>query len=131
MPEKLEHSHCFRCPYTIDFCSSAIMVQNKGLIFKKVPTGWPVVGEHIVVEVRHFDLNAPAPDGGISTKNLYCSFDPYQRGRMREAHVKSYMPAYELGKPLTNWSVGRVLKSACDRYKEGDLVVSGFIGLEE
>ena len=107
------------------------MVQNKGLVFKQIPNGWPVIGQDIAVEARDFDLNAPLPKGGITTQNFYCSFDPYQRGRLRDAAIKSYTPAYPLGSVLTNFSIARVLKSACDRFKEGDVIVSGELGLEE
>ena len=53
------------------------------------------------------------------------------RGRLRPADVPSYTPPYEIGSPLTNWSVARVLKSGSDRFKEGDVIVSAAIGLEE
>lgn len=47
------------------------MVQNKGVIFKQLPTGWPVEGKDLVVEVRDFDLDAEPPQDGITTKNYY------------------------------------------------------------
>ena len=43
---------------------------------------------------------------------------------MRPASVKSYAPAFELGGPITNDTVARVIKSDSDQYKEGDLVVA-------
>lgn len=97
---------------------------NKTLIFKKVPTGLPVPGEHLVVEDRPFDLSAAPPPGGVTLSILYASFDPYQRGRMRPAGTKSYSPAFELNGPVTNDTVARVLKSDTDAYKPGDLVVA-------
>jgi len=33
------------------------MVQNKALIFKKVPQGLPVAGKDLVSETREFDLD--------------------------------------------------------------------------
>ena len=107
------------------------MVKNKGLIFKKVPTGWPVIGQDIAVEERDFELRTEPPPGAVTTKNLYNSYDPYMRGKLRPAHVKSYTPAYTLGDVLTNWSIGRVLRSKSDRFQEGDVIVSAGIGLEE
>lgn len=106
------------------------MVQNKGLIFKSVPTGWPVVGENLSVEARDFDLNQAPPKGGITTKNFYVSFDPYQRGRMRAPTSKSYSPPFDLGKPITNSTVAKVLKSDNQKFKEGDLV-TGMLGTEQ
>lgn len=106
------------------------MVQNKGIIFKSVPKGWPVPGENLAIEAREFDTNAVPPKGGITTKNYYLSFDPYQRGRMRAPEVESYSPPFKLGKPITNSGVAKVLKSDIEKFKEGDLVI-GMIPMEE
>ncbi|KAL2115153.1 hypothetical protein VTJ04DRAFT_10816 [Mycothermus thermophilus] len=99
------------------------MVQNKTLIFKKVPTGLPVPGEHLVVEDRGFDPSAPPPPGGITVEILWASFDPYQRGRMRDPDVKSYAPPYTLNEAVTNDTVSRVLKSDSPDYAPGDLIL--------
>ncbi|KAL2137596.1 hypothetical protein VTI28DRAFT_8934 [Corynascus sepedonium] len=96
---------------------------NKTLIFKKAPTGLPVPGEHLVIEDKGFDPSAAPPQGGVTLEILYVSFDPYQRGRMREGNTKSYTPPFELGGAITNGAVARVLKSDTDAYKAGDLVI--------
>ncbi|KAF7902868.1 hypothetical protein EAF00_002770 [Botryotinia globosa] len=106
------------------------MVQNKGLIFKQVPQGVPVAGKDLVVETREFDLDQAPPAGGITTKNLYASFDPYQRGRMRAAETKSYSPAFPLGQPINNSSLAKVIKSDNPKFQPGDLL-TGFIWTEE
>jgi NADPH-dependent curcumin reductase CurA len=106
------------------------MVQNKALIYKSVPEGVPVPGKDLVVEARDFDLNQPAPPGGIITKNLYASFDPYMRGKMRDPSKKSYTPAFELGAPIQTAVISQVLKSDNPNYKEGDLV-KGYPPIEE
>lgn len=106
------------------------MVQNKGLIFKQVPQGFPIAGKDLVVEAREFDLEQAPPAGGVTTKNLYASFDPYQRGRMRAAEVKSYSPAFPLGQPINNNTVAKVIKSDNPKFQPGDLIV-GFIWTEE
>ena len=107
-----------------------MMVSNKGLIFKSVPLGWPKPGENLAVEERDFDLETSPAENGITTKNLYLSFDPYQRGRMRAPEKKSYSPPFELGKPITNSGVAKVLKSNNSKFQEGDLVV-GMLPTEE
>ena len=91
---------------------------------------WPVEGRDLTIEDRGFDLDAEPPQGGITTKNYYVSFDPYQRGRMRSPEVSSYSPAFELGKPITNSAVSQVLKSDNSKFKEGD-VVTGTLPTEE
>jgi NADPH-dependent curcumin reductase CurA len=108
------------------------MVQNKGLIFKKVPEGWPKAGEHLVIEDRPIDLNQDLPEGALLVKNFYASFDPYQRGRMRAADSKSYSPPFELGKPMTNRSIFKVVKSNNEKFKEGEtLITMGVSPIEE
>ncbi|KAI1098312.1 NAD(P)-binding protein [Jackrogersella minutella] len=99
------------------------MVANKTLIFKKIPTGLPVPGEHLVLEERPFDLDA-VPAGGIIVEILSASLDPYLRGRMRDASIASYMPAFALDSPVENSTVARVLKSCSDRFRAGDAVAA-------
>jgi NADPH-dependent curcumin reductase CurA len=100
------------------------MVQNKAFFYKKVPNGWPVAGQDLTIEDVGFDETAGPPKNGITTKNLYATFDPSQRGRMRDPSVSSYSPAMDTGKPVVSVSViGKVLKSANSNYSEGTLVL--------
>ena len=108
------------------------MVQNKGVIFKNVPEGWPKPGQDLAVEAREIDLEQQLPEGALLVKNFYASFDPYQRGRMRAPDVKSYSPPFELGKPITNRSIFKVVKSNSDKFKEGQtLITMGISPIEE
>lgn len=100
------------------------MVQNKGVIFKQVPEGWPKPGVDLAVEDRPIDLNQDLPEGALLVKNFYASFDPYQRGRMRAPEKKSYSPPFELGKPITNRSIFKVVKSNSDKFKEGETLIT-------
>jgi hypothetical protein len=50
------------------------------------------------------------------------SVDPYMRGRMNEG--KSYVPAFELGKPLDGGAVGEVVESRASEFQPGDAVTS-------
>ncbi|RAR06271.1 NAD(P)-binding protein [Stemphylium lycopersici] len=108
------------------------MVQNKGLIFKNVPEGWPKPGRDLAVEDRPIDLNQDLPEGALLVKNFYASFDPYQRGRMRAPEAKSYSPPFELNKPITNRSIFKVVKSNHQKFKEGEtLITMGLSPIEE
>jgi NADPH-dependent curcumin reductase CurA len=101
------------------------MVQNKGLIFAQYPNGWPVAGKDLTVETREQSLDQSAcPEKGLIVKNYYVSFDPYQRGRMRKPEVASYSAAFELGKPITNRAVSRVVVSNLEKFKPGDVIIS-------
>jgi hypothetical protein len=52
------------------------------------------------------------------------SVDPYMRGRMNDR--KSYVPPFELGKPLNGGAVGDVIESRAPEFKPGDVVTSNF-----
>ncbi|KAL2822309.1 hypothetical protein BDW59DRAFT_102572 [Aspergillus cavernicola] len=99
------------------------MATNKALIFKKVPEGYPVPGEHLGLELASYDVNTPAPANGISLQSLYASFDPYMRGRMRNSETKSYSPAFELNKPIESAVLAKVVRSNNASYKEGALII--------
>ncbi|CZT25493.1 probable reductase RED1 [Ramularia collo-cygni] len=107
------------------------MVASKALIFAEVPTGWPEAGKHLKVESSEFDLEQAPPSNGITAKVHYCSFDPYQRGRMRDPATKSYMPAFTLGKPIDNGAIVSVIKSDNLAFKSGDILVAPRNRIEE
>ena len=98
------------------------MVQNKGIIYKSVPEGYPVEGKDLVIEDRPFDLDAEPPENGVFIKNHYASFDPYQRGRMRDPKITSYIPAFETGKPIGNSTVSQIIKSKNPDFPEGAFI---------
>ncbi|KAJ5154865.1 Polyketide synthase enoylreductase [Penicillium coprophilum] len=106
------------------------MSANKVLTFKKIPQGFPVAGEHLVVETAEYDSNVATPDNGVVLQSLYTSYDPYMRGRMRDASTKSYAPAFPLNKPIDSRTIAKVLRSNNANYKEGDLVV-GHVPIQE
>ncbi|KAE8350126.1 hypothetical protein BDV28DRAFT_139740 [Aspergillus coremiiformis] len=106
------------------------MSQNKALVFKKVPQGYFVPGQDIVVESVSVDPSSPAPANGVVLQSLYASFDPYMRGRMRPAEKKSYSPAFALDKPIDSSTIAKVLRSNNPKYQQGDLVI-GFVPIQE
>ena len=67
------------------------------------------------------NLPDPAP-GEVLVRNVYMSVDPYMRGRLNEG--KSYVPQFEVGKPLEGGAVGRVIASHDERLPEGTFVFS-------
>ena len=97
------------------------MAPNKTLVFKRIPAGFPQPGVDLVVESRDTDIEQPPP-GGIIVEVLYSSFDPYLRGRMRDAAVRSYVPAFALDGPVSNDCISRVLASDSPAFAPGDLV---------
>ncbi|MBE0603433.1 MAG: NADP-dependent oxidoreductase [Deltaproteobacteria bacterium] len=84
------------------------------------PAGRPAADNFTLAHVRL----EPPQNGKVLVRNLYLSVDPYMRGRMNDA--KSYVPPFELGKPLEGGAIGEVVESRADGIKPGDVVVSNF-----
>jgi NADPH-dependent curcumin reductase CurA len=95
------------------------MVSSREIRLKSRPSG--------VLGPEHFELatvDVPAPrDGDVQVRNLWMSVDPYMRPRMND--VKSYVPPFEVGKPLDGAAVGEVIASADPAFAPGDLVQNG------
>ncbi|QIK95400.1 NADP-dependent oxidoreductase [Sphingomonas sp. HDW15A] len=83
----------------------------------KRPSGMPTRAD---VELREFTLPA-LDDGMVHVRNRWLSVDPYMRGRMND--VKSYVPSFEIGKPMTGGAVGEVVESRDPSFQPGDVVV--------
>jgi NADPH-dependent curcumin reductase CurA len=84
------------------------------------PVGMPVPEDFARITV---DLPDPGP-GQVLVRNVYVSVDPYMRARMND--VPSYVPPYQLGKPMDGGAIGEVIASESDWIKVGDTVVHGF-----
>ena len=82
------------------------------------PRGWPTLENFNLVETRV----PPPAEGQVRVRNLFMSVDPYMRGRMKEA--KSYVPPFQLEKPLEGTAIGEVLESRHEGFQPGDIVNS-------
>ena len=84
------------------------------------PSGIPAAANFELV----WTASEPLKDREVLVRNLYMSVDPYMRGRMNEG--KSYVPPFEIGKPLEGGAVGDVIESRAPEFKPGDVVTSNF-----
>jgi NADPH-dependent curcumin reductase CurA len=84
------------------------------------PKGMPTADNFTIAQTEI----KPIQDGQVLVRNRYISVDPYMRGRMNEG--KSYVPPFELGKPLEGGAVGEVIESRAQEFKPGDAVTSNF-----
>ncbi|KAI9313536.1 hypothetical protein BX666DRAFT_1977488 [Dichotomocladium elegans] len=105
--------------------------QNTQVIFSKIPSEYPVAGEHMTIHKATVDLDGKLDEGSFIVKQLVISVDPYMRGRMRDASIKSYSPAFPLNEPMTGNTMSVVVKSNNPNYKEGDLVYGNLGVFEE
>lgn len=89
---------------------------NKVILLNKRPVGKPVLGDF-----KFTSEIIPSPqEGNVLLKTLYVSVDPYLRGRMNDS--KSYVPSFELGKPVQSGIIAEVIVSNHPDWKEGDFV---------
>ena len=84
------------------------------------PNGIPTAANFTLVQTTL----APLQDQEVLVRNLFMSVDPYMRGRMNEG--KSYVPQFEIGKPLEGSAIGEIIESRANEFKPGDVVTSSF-----
>ncbi|MDA3943843.1 MAG: NADP-dependent oxidoreductase [Bacteroidetes bacterium] len=89
---------------------------NKVISLNKRPVGRPVLDDF-----KFSSEPIPSPlEGEILLKTLYVSVDPYLRGRMNDS--KSYVPSFELNKPIQSGIVAEIISSNNTGFKVGDFV---------
>ncbi|MFF4505311.1 NADP-dependent oxidoreductase [Streptomyces sp. NPDC001401] len=81
------------------------------------PLGWPSEDDFRLAEVVVAEPRA----GELLVRNQVMSVDPYMRGRMNE--IPSYVPPFEIGRPLEGGAVGTVIESGSALFAAGDVVL--------
>lgn len=89
---------------------------NSVIVLSSRPIGMPTVHNFKFITE---DIPIPQKDM-ILLKTLYVSVDPYLRGRMNDS--KSYVPPFELNKPIQSGIIAEVVESNLDAHKKGDFV---------
>ncbi|MBT8298400.1 MAG: NADP-dependent oxidoreductase, partial [Maribacter sp.] len=90
---------------------------NKTIVLNSRPIGKPKISDF-----KFKDETVPVlSDGEILLKAVYVSVDPYLRGRMND--VKSYIPPFELHKPITSGIIAEVVNSKNHDFSKGDFVL--------
>lgn len=89
----------------------------KTIVLKNRPEGKPTLQDfEFVTDEAELSIK----DGELLLGTAYVSVDPYLRGRMSDA--KSYVPPFELKKPIHSGVIAKVLESKNDKFKTGDYV---------
>lgn len=89
----------------------------KTILLKNRPKGKPSLPDF---EFTTEESDLTIKQGEILLETAYVSVDPYLRGRMRDE--KSYVPPFELNKPVQSGIIAKVIASKNDDFKEGDFV---------
>ena len=91
-------------------------MKTKQIVLFSRPNGKPAMENF---QTNDFEL-PEIKDREVLLEAMYLSVDPYMRGRMNDA--KSYVPPFEIGKPITGGVIAKVLKSNSLNFKENDIV---------
>lgn len=89
---------------------------NKVILLNNRPKGKPTVADFKFIT----EENPVTHEGQVLLKTLYVSVDPYLRGRMNEG--MSYIPQFELNKPIQSGIIAEVIESKNPDFKVGDFV---------
>ncbi|MCK0131372.1 NADP-dependent oxidoreductase [Flavobacteriaceae bacterium F08102] len=90
---------------------------EKSIVLKSRPVGKPTLSNfEFVTDNLNRNLNV----GELRLETKYVSVDPYLRGRMNDA--KSYIPPFELNKPIQSGSIAKVIESKNENFAVGDYV---------
>ena len=89
---------------------------NKAILLEKRPVGLPQLSDFTFVSN---DIDT-VTTGELLLKTTYVSVDPYLRSRMNDA--KSYIPPFELHKPISSGIIAEVIDSKNTAFEKGDFV---------
>ncbi|MEO7264398.1 MAG: NADP-dependent oxidoreductase [Ferruginibacter sp.] len=90
---------------------------TKQIVLASRPTGMPSADNF---KTETIELPIPGNEE-VLLQGLYYSVDPYMRGRMNDA--KSYVPPFQVGKPLEGSVVAKVISSKSAQFNPGDIVL--------
>jgi len=90
---------------------------TKTILLKNRPKGTPTQADF---EFVTDNTQSTIANGELLLETVYVSVDPYLRGRMSDA--KSYVPPFELNKPIHSGVIAKVTASKNKRFKAGDYV---------
>lgn len=88
------------------------------ILLKSRPIGNPKLSDFEFVKEK---LSLTPEKDEVLLETVYVSVDPYLRGRMSDA--KSYVPPFELNKPIHSGVVAKVTTSKNADFKPGDFVM--------
>ncbi|SDH63180.1 NADP-dependent oxidoreductase [Winogradskyella thalassocola] len=90
---------------------------TKTILLKNRPEGKPSMSDF---EFKTEESENTVNQGELLLETKYVSVDPYLRGRMSDA--KSYVPPFQLDKPIQSGVIAEVLESKNDKFEAGDFV---------
>ncbi|KAM3191842.1 hypothetical protein ACQJBY_069212 [Aegilops geniculata] len=103
-------------------------VENRYIAVRHHVEGSPSVDDF---EVKTEAVRWTPESGEVLVRNTYVSIDPYQLNRMKRQSASHHsVDVIVPGERIASYGAGEVVASACEEYKEGD-VVAGMLAWEE
>ena len=93
-------------------------IVSKEIRLRSRPVGMPKPSDF---EVGETQISQPGANQ-VLVRNIWMSVDPYMRGRMMDR--ESYVPPFQIGKPLEGGAIGQVIASNNKQFAVGDYVNS-------
>lgn len=97
---------------------------NHAILLNNRPEGKPQLSDFAWITEEQPEIQS----GEVLLRTSYVSVDPYLRGRMSDA--KSYVPPFELNKPISSGIIAEVVESNNSDFSKGDYV-SGLLEWKE
>lgn len=97
---------------------------NKTILLNNRPKGKPQESDFKFIN----EATPEVKSGEVLLKTKYVSVDPYMRGRMSDA--ESYVPPFQLNKPVESGIIAEIVESKNGSFSKGDFV-SGMLDWKE
>ncbi|KAI8558282.1 hypothetical protein RHMOL_Rhmol04G0078900 [Rhododendron molle] len=95
------------------------------------PDGVPT-SDHLKLRTLSLSLGPDSiPDQHVAVQLLWISVDPYLRSRMTGHEDGLYFSQFDLNQVLTEFGIGRVIRSKSSEFTEGDIVINPFSPVAE
>ncbi|KAF7145527.1 hypothetical protein RHSIM_Rhsim04G0052900 [Rhododendron simsii] len=95
------------------------------------PDGVPT-SDHLKLRTLSLSLGPDSiPDQHVAVQLLWISVDPYLRSRMTGSEDGLYFSQFDLNQVLTEFGIGRVIRSKSSEFTEGDIVINPFSPVAE
>ncbi|XP_057508277.1 2-alkenal reductase (NADP(+)-dependent)-like [Actinidia eriantha] len=109
----------------------AVVNSREWYLSAYAPQGVPT-SDHLKLRTVSLSLHPDSiPDGHLALQILWISVDPYLRSRMTGHDEGLYFSQFNLNQVLTEFGIGRVIRSKDSGFTEGDIVINPFSPIAE
>lgn len=109
----------------------AVVESREWYLSSYVPEGVPT-SDHIKLRTVSLSVDVDSiPDQHVAIQLLWISIDPYIRSKMTGHDDGLYFPQFNLNQVITEFGIGRVIRSKDSNFPEGDIVINPFFPVAE